>query len=538
MAKQIVYGADAKKAVKEGIDAVANAVKTTLGPCGQNVLIADSYNEGKVTKDGVSVARAIDLKDPILNAGAKLVKKVASKVGEDVGDGTTTATVLAQAIVEKGSQLMGTGVNPIEMKEGIDYAVREVVKYFDEKAIKIDSEESITRVATVSTNGDEVLGKLVGEIINSVGNEGVVTVESSKTTETYTENVKGLRFDRGYVSQYFITDVNKMTAELNNPLILITDQKISTIKSIEKVLTYVAQAGRELLIISDGVEGEALTMLILNKMRGTLKVAAVKCPGFGDRRNKELEDIAAVVGGSFVTTEKAMQLNAINPESVLGCADKVSITSKHCTIIGGKSDEERLNQRIENLRKEISEESGYNKSNLQARLSKLLGGVAVIYAGGNSEVEMNEKKDRIDDALCACRAALEGGILPGGGIAYLKASLHLDELKLQDPMSTSFAAGYNLIKQVLTTPLERIIDNALGEGKGAGVIFMLQDSRYSDNYGYDARNNQYVDMITEGIVDPTNVCKATITNAASIAGMYLTTNCIIVEEPEDKEVNK
>lgn len=543
MSKTIVYGDEAKLKIREGIDAVANAVKVTLGPKGQTVLIDDSYSEGKVTKDGVSVAKEIDLKDKIQNAGAKIIKKVASKTAADAGDGTTTATVIAQYIVEHGAKLIASGVNPMELKQGIDAAVKDTVEFFKNNSKKVVDTAELREIATISANGDSVIGKIVADVINEVGADGVVTIETSKTFDTYVDRVSGLRFDRGFISPYLVTDPAKGIAELDKPVILVTDQKISTIKQIQKVLEYVANNGRELLIIADDLQGEALNMIIINKLRGTLKVCAVKCPAFGDRKMKELEDIATLTGATVIAQDLGYSLESDNIIAALGAAEKVTIEAKSTTIINGEGDKEKIDARIAQLRKEVDDEqSTYNKDILKTRVAKLVGGVAILNVGAITEVELNEKKDRIDDALCAARAANEEGTLPGGGIAYINASCYLATTLDDNDMSPDMTAGYKLIIDALRAPLTQIVDNGKGTGEGRVVVSMILENRTSENghcdYGFNARDGVYCNMREAGIIDPAKVCRVAVENASSIAGMYLTTGCIIVDEPEEKKSNE
>lgn len=536
MAKQILYGKDARSSIRAGIDAVADAVKVTLGPKGQTVVIDDSFDAPKITKDGVTVAKAIELSDKLSNAGAKLVKKVASMTADDAGDGTTTATVLAQAIVVEGSKLIAEGVNPMSIKAGIDRAAREAIKFIQDHSEEVKSLDTLKSIATISANGDDTVGSMIAEVINEVGADGVVNVDSSKNFETYIEKVTGLKFDRGYIANYFITDPEKNEAVLENPMILVTDQKISTIKQIQPVLEHVARTNRELLIIAEDVTGEALTMLIINKMRGTLKVAAVKAPAFGDRRKAELEDIAVVTGATVISPDKGFTLEKASPE-LLGGAAKVVVEAKNTTIVNGAGKKEDIDFRVENLRTLIEEEnSNYNKDILKERLAKIVGGVAILYVGATSEVELGEKKDRVDDALCATRAANEEGFQPGGGIAYINAYLNLEIAESEVP--EELRAGYNIMKKALLAPTTQIADNALGQGEGRLIVTRIIDAKKDGedyNMGYDARHAVMCDLKLNGIIDPTKVCRTAIENASSIAGMFLTTGCVVVDEPEKKE---
>lgn len=540
MSKEVIYGDDARASIKAGIDAVADAVKTTLGPKGRNVIIDESWDGPKVTKDGVTVAKSIELKDKLKNAGAKFVKKVASKTADDAGDGTTTATVLAQSIVSIGNRMIASGANPSEVKSGIYKAVEKAVKFFNGHSTQVESIETLKSIATVSANGDEEIGKMIAEVIESVGSDGVVTIDTSKSIDTYVEKVQGLRYDRGFISNYFITNGDKMEAELDNPYILITDQPISTVQSIRTILELVAANNSSLLIITDNLAGEALTMLVVNKMRGTLKVAATKCPNFGDRRKAELEDIAVVTGGQVISAEKGIQLDKIDL-SYLGRADKVIVSSKNTTIVGGKGSKEDLEYRIESIKHQLSEQTTkYNQDILRNRIARLTGGVAVLYVGAMTEVELNEKKDRIDDAICASKAAYEEGYLPGGGIAYLNASIYLEETKPSQNLTCDESIGYDIVKNALATPISQIIDNSLGNGESKLPVakireYKLQGGNDSFEYGYNARTSEYGNMVSMGVIDPTKVCRTALENAASIAGMYLTTGCIIVDEPEEKD---
>lgn len=543
MSKTIIYGNDAKQKIREGIDAVANAVKVTLGPKGQTVLLDSNYEEGKITKDGVSVAQAIELEDKVMNAGAKIIKKVASKTASDAGDGTTTATVIAQYIVENGAKLIASGINPMEMKKGVDCAVQDAIKYFKDSAKKVVDVNELKEIATVSANGDSKIGDIVANVINEVGAEGVVTIETSKTFETYVDKVSGLKFDRGYISPYFATNVMEGKAILDNPLVLVTDQSISTIKQIQKVLEYVGGNGRSLLIICDDLQGEALTLTVVNKMRGTLKVCAVKCPAFGDRKAKELEDIAVLTGATVIAKDKGYALDSEGILDALGNAESITVDSKSTTIVNGKGNKEKLDERTAQLRKEIEDESSkYNKDILRTRLAKLVGGVAILNVGAITEMELNEKKDRIDDALCAARAANEEGTLPGGGVAYINAGMHLSNSKVDPNKSQDFMAGYKLLIDALSAPIIQIVNNGYGEGEGRVVASNLIDRKKSNvdlvNYGFNARSNEYVDLRDAGIIDPAKVCRVALENAASIAGMFLTTGCIIVENPKEDESNK
>jgi chaperonin GroEL len=543
MSKTIIYGNDAKQSIRQGIDAVANAVKVTLGPKGQTVLIDANYEEGKITKDGVSVAQAIDLKDKVMNAGAKIIKKVASKTAADAGDGTTTATVIAQYIVENGAKLIASGVNPMEMKKGVDCAVKDAIKYFKDNSKKVVDADELREIATISANGDAEIGKIVADVITEVGAEGVVTIETSKTFETYVDKVSGLKFDRGYISPYFVTDLNKGLAILDNPVILVTDQTISTLKQLQKVLEYASLNNRSIFIICNDLQGEALTFSVINKMRGTLKVCAVKCPAFGDRKTKELEDIAVLTGATVVAQDKGYSLDSEGIIDALGSAERVTVDSKSSTIVNGTGNKTAIDERTALIRSEIENEtSKYNKDILKTRLAKLVGGVAILNVGAITEVELNEKKDRIDDALCAARAANEEGTLPGGGVAYINASMSIANTSFDSPVNPDFRAGYQLLIDALSAPLAQIVNNGYGDGMGNVVVSRIIDKKKEEQdfstYGYNARKGDYCDLREEGIIDPAKVCRVALENAASIAGMFLTTGCIIIDEPEEKKSNE
>ena len=533
MGKKVLYGADARKSVKEGIDAVANAVKSTLGPCGRGVIIDTGYEGPGVTKDGVTVAKSIDLSDKLMNAGAKFIRKIASKTADDAGDGTTTATVLAQAIVEEGSKRISTGVNPMSMKRGMDRAVKMAVEFYRQNSLEVDGLETLAKVATISANGDSEIGSMIADVINSVGKEGVVTVDKSKTVDTYTEKVNGLRFDKGVLSNYFITDPSKGTCELENPVILVTDQKITTIKSIQKVLEYVAPSQKPLLIISDGIEGEALTTLVVNKMRGTLRVGAAKCPAFGEKRKAELQDIATVTGATFITNDLGIELAKVTPE-MLGSAEKVVCTQKNTTIVKGGGNQKDIDELIDSIRNEMeSTDRESTKKDCLKRIARINGGVAVIYVGAISETELSEKQDRVDDALCATRAANEEGVLAGGGSAYVHAASYLESHVPNDLNDDEFI-GFNILVHALYAPTEQIVTNALGEGFGKIVSTRIAQED-DPNFGYNAATREYCNLRESGVIDPTKVCRVATEYAASIAGTYLMTDCIIVDEDESKE---
>ncbi|MBQ5785496.1 MAG: chaperonin GroEL [Alistipes sp.] len=527
MAKDIKYNVEARDLLKEGVDALANAVKVTLGPKGRNVIIDKKFGAPHITKDGVTVAKEIELEDPFANMGAQMVKEVASKTNDDAGDGTTTATVLAQALIGVGLKNVTAGANPMDLKRGIDKAVGVVVEELKKLSQEVGSDISkIEQVATISANNDNNIGKLIAEAMAKVNNEGVITVEEAKGTETHVDVVEGMQFDRGYISAYFMTDTEKMTAELEKPLILITDKKISTMKEIMGVLEPVAQNGHSLLIIAEDVDGEALSALVMNKLRGALKVTACKAPGFGDRRKDMLEDIAILTGGTVISADKGMRLEDATIE-MLGHAEKVSMNKETTVIVDGAGEKEAIATRIAQLRAGIeSAKSDYDREKLQERLAKLSGGVAVLYVGAATEVEMKEKKDRVDDALAATRAAVEEGIVPGGGVAYIRAVAALENLKGENEDQTT---GIQIVKRAIEEPLRQIVANAGGEG--SVVVNKIKESE--GNMGYNARDDKYVDMMEAGIIDPTKVSRVALENAASIASMFLTTECVLAEKKVD-----
>lgn len=526
MAKEIKYNAEARELLKQGVDALADAVKVTLGPKGRNVIIDRKYGAPHITKDGVSVAKEVELEDSFANMGAQIVKEVASKTNDDAGDGTTTATVLAQAIIGVGIKNVTAGANPMDLKRGIDKAVATVVESLKSQSQSVgDHIEKIEQVATISANNDNTIGSLIAEAMGKVNKEGVITVEEAKGTETTVEVVEGMQFDRGYISAYFVTDTEKMEATLDKPLILITDKKISTMKEIMGILEPVAQNGRSLVIIAEDVDGEALSSLVVNKLRGTLKVAAVKAPGFGDRRKEMLEDIAILTGGVYITGDKGLRLEDVQMD-MLGTADKVTINKEHTTIVDGAGDKEAIATRIVQIRKQIeSSTSEYDKEKLHERLAKLAGGVAVLYVGAATEVEMKEKKDRVEDALAATRAAVEEGIIPGGGVAYIRATAALENLKGENEDETT---GIAIIKRAIEEPLRQIVTNAGGEG--SVVVNKVREGKGA--FGYNARADRYEDMLEAGILDPTKVARVALENAASIASMFLTTECVLAEKKE------
>ena len=527
MAKDIKYNVEARNLLKEGVDALADAVKVTLGPKGRNVIIGKAFGAPHITKDGVTVAKEVELEDSFANMGAQMVREVASKTNDDAGDGTTTATVLAQAIIGVGIKNVTAGANPMELKRGIDKAVAAVVANLREQSQEVGSDNSkIEQVATISANNDNTIGKLIAEAMAKVNNEGVITVEEAKGTDTYVDVVEGMQFDRGYISAYFITNTEKMQTELEKPYILITDKKISTMKEIMGVLEPVAQSGRALLIIAEDVDGEALSALVVNKLRGTLKIAACKAPGFGDRRKEILEDIAALTGATVISTDKGMRLEDASIES-LGCAEKVTMNKENTTIVDGCGDKEAIKARVEQIRAsfEVSK-SDYDREKLQERLAKLAGGVAVLYVGAATEVEMKEKKDRVDDALAATRAAVEEGIVPGGGVAYIRATEALEGLKGENDDQTT---GIQIVKRAIEEPLRQIVANAGGEG--SVVVNKVREGEGS--FGYNARDDRYEDMLEAGIIDPTKVSRVALENAASIASMFLTTECVLAEKVKE-----
>lgn len=528
MAKKIQYSVDARDGLKRGVDALANAVKVTLGPKGRNVVIDKKFGSPSVTKDGVSVAKEIELQDPIENMGAQMVKEVASKTADIAGDGTTTATVLAQAIVTAGIKNVAAGANPMDLKRGIDKAVEAVINNLKSQSQVVGSDNSkIEQVATISANNDEVIGKLIADAMAKVGKEGVITVEEAKGTETEVKTVEGMQFDRGYLSAYFVTNTEKMVAEMESPYILIYDKKISSMKEILPILEQVVQTGKPLVIIAEDLDGEALTTLVVNKLRGSLKIAAVKAPGFGDRRKAMLEDIAILTGGSVISEELGFKLEDATLEH-LGRAEKVSIDKDNTTLINGAGEKEHISARVGQIKAQIeTTTSDYDKEKLQERLAKLAGGVAVLYIGAASEVEMKEKKDRVDDALHATRAAVEEGIVAGGGVAYIRAIEALANLTgANDDENT----GIQIIRRAIEEPLRQIVANAGGEG--SVVVNKVKEGKA--DFGYNARTEVYENLITAGVIDPTKVSRVALQNAASVASMILTTECILAEEKEDK----
>ena len=528
MAKDILFNMDAREQLKKGVDELANAVKVTLGPKGRNVIIEKKFGAPHITKDGVTVAKEVELADPFMNTGAQLVKSVASKTGDDAGDGTTTATVLAQSIVNVGIKNVTAGANPMDLKRGIDKAVAKVVENIKEQAEAVGSDyDKIEQVATISANNDPEIGKLIADAMRRVSKDGVITIEEAKGTETSIGVVEGMQFDRGYLSPYFVTDTEKMECVMDNPYILIYDKKISNLKDFLPILEPAIQTGRPLLVIAEDVDSEALTTLVVNRLRAQLKICAVKAPGFGDRRKEMLEDIAILTGGIVVSEEKGLSLEQATIE-MLGRCDKVTVSKDNTTIVNGAGSKEAIADRVAQIKAQIvATKSDYDKEKLQERLAKLAGGVAVLYVGAASEVEMKEKKDRVDDALCATRAAIEEGIVPGGGVTYIRAIDALEGLKGDNADETT---GIEIIKRAVEEPLRQIVSNAGKEG--AVVVQKVREGK--GDFGYNARTDVYENMKAAGVVDPAKVTRVALENAASIAGMFLTTECVIVEKKEEK----
>ena len=527
MAKDITFNLEARDALKKGVDALANAVKVTLGPKGRNVIIDKKYGSPTITKDGVSVAKEIELKNPVENMGAQLLKEVASKTADMAGDGTTTATVLAQAIVTAGLKNVAAGANPMDLKRGIDKAVIAIVENLKKQSKEVgEDNQKIEQVATISANNDNTIGKLIAEAMGRVKKEGVITVEEAKGTETTVEVVEGMQFDRGYISPYFVTNADKMEAVLENPFILIYDKKISTMKDLLPILEKSVQTGRPLLIIAEDVDGEALATLVVNKIRGSLKIAAVKAPGFGDRRKAMLEDIAILTGGIVISEEQGYKLENADL-TYLGKAEKVTIDKDNTTIVNGAGDKNAITARVNQIKAQIeTTTSDYDKEKLQERLAKLAGGVAVLYVGAATEVEMKEKKDRVDDALHATRAAVEEGIVPGGGTSYIRAIECLEKLKGDNEDETT---GINIIKRTLEEPLRQIVANAGGEGS----VIVQKVKEGKGDFGYNARTETFENLLSAGVIDPTKVARVALENAASVAGMLLTTDCVLSEAKEE-----
>ena len=528
MAKEILFNIEARDQLKKGVDALANAVKVTLGPKGRNVIIEKKFGAPHITKDGVTVAKEIELTDAYQNTGAQLVKEVASKTGDDAGDGTTTATVLAQAIIAEGLKNVTAGASPMDIKRGIDKAVAKVVDSIKHQAEKVgDNYDKIAQVATVSANNDPVIGKLIADAMRKVSKDGVITIEEAKGTDTTIGVVEGMQFDRGYLSAYFVTNTEKMECEMEKPYILIYDKKISNLKDFLPILEPAVQSGRPLLVIAEDVDSEALTTLVVNRLRSQLKICAVKAPGFGDRRKEMLEDIAVLTGGVVISEEKGLKLEQATIE-MLGTADKVTVSKDNTTIVNGAGAKENIKERCDQIKAQIAAtKSDYDREKLQERLAKLSGGVAVLYVGAASEVEMKEKKDRVDDALRATRAAIEEGIVAGGGVAYIRAIESLDGLKGENDDETT---GIAIIKRAIEEPLRQIVANAGKEG----AVVVQKVSEGKGDFGYNARTDVYENMHAAGVVDPAKVTRVALENAASIAGMFLTTECVIVEKKEDK----
>ena len=528
MAKTIKFNTDARDLLKQGVDQLANAVKVTLGPKGRNVVIEKKFGAPQITKDGVTVAKEIELEDKFENTGAQLVKSVASKTGDDAGDGTTTATILTQAIVNEGLKNVTAGANPMDLKRGIDKAVNKVVEYIKANAEVVgDNYDKIEQVATVSANNDPEIGKLLADAMRKVSKDGVITIEESKTRDTSIGVVEGMQFDRGYLSGYFVTDTDKMECVMDDPYILIYDKKISNLKEFLPVLQPAAESGRPLLVIAEDVDSEALTTLVVNRLRGGLKICAVKAPGFGDRRKAMLEDIAVLTGGVVISEDKGLKLEQATLE-MLGTARKVTISKDNTTIVNGAGEKENIQARVAQIKNEIENTtSSYDKEKLQERLAKLAGGVAVLYVGANSEVEMKEKKDRVDDALCATRAAMEEGVVVGGGTTYIRAQQELANLK---GANADEQTGINIVCRAIEEPLRQIVYNAGGEG--AVVVNKVRESK--GDFGYNARADVYEDLRAKGVIDPAKVARVALENAACIAGMFLTTECLIVDKPEER----
>ena len=527
MAKEIKFDTDARELLKKGVDQLANAVKVTLGPKGRNVIIEKKFGAPQITKDGVTVAKEVELEDHFENTGAKLVKSVAIKTGDDAGDGTTTATILTQSIVNVGLKNVTAGANPMDLKRGIDKAVAAVVDYIKAHAEQVgDNYDKIEQVATVSANNDPEIGKLIADAMRKVSKDGVITIEESKSRDTYTNVVEGMQFDRGYLSGYFVTDADKMECTMDNPYILLYDKKISNIKDFLPILQPAAESGRPMLVIAEDVDSEALTTLVVNRLRGGLKICAVKAPGFGDRRKAMLEDIATLTGGVVISEEKGLKLEQATLD-MLGSCEKVTVSKDNTTIVNGAGDKQAIADRVAMIKNEIANTtSSYDKEKLQERLAKMAGGVAVLYVGANSEVEMKEKKDRVDDALCATRAAVEEGVVAGGGTTYIRA---LDALKDVKGANADEQTGINIVVRAIEEPLRQIVANAGGEG--AVVVQKVREGE--GDFGYNARTDVFEDLRKAGVIDPAKVARVALENAASIAGMFLTTECLIVDKPEE-----
>ena len=528
MAKQIFFDIEARNKMKKGVDILADAVKVTLGPKGRNVVIEKKFGAPSVTKDGVTVAKEIELEDAVENMGAQMVREVASKTADQAGDGTTTATVLAQAIIAEGLKNVAAGANPMDLKRGIDKAVVAIVDNLKKQAQKVGNDnKKIEQVGTISANNDNVIGKLIAEAMEKVGNEGVITVEESKNTDTTVSVVEGMQFDRGYLNPYFVTNTEKMQVEMSNPYILIFDKKISMMKDVLGLLEKVVQSGRPLLIIAEDVEGEALSTLVVNKLRGNLKIAAVKAPGFGDRRKEMLQDIAVLTGGTVISEEQGYKLENADM-SYLGQAETITVDKDNTTIVGGKGKKADITARVNQIKSQLAvSTSDYDKEKMQERLAKLAGGVAVLYVGATTEVEMKEKKDRVDDALHATRAAVEEGIVPGGGTAYIRAIEALDKVKTENNEEIT---GVQIVRAALEAPLRTIVANAGLEGS----VIVQEIKKGKGDYGFNARTEQYEKLLAAGVIDPAKVSRVALENAASIAGMLLTTECVIADKPEPK----
>ena len=528
MAKEIIFNIEARDKLKRGVDTLANAVKVTLGPKGRNVIIDKKFGAPTVTKDGVSVAKEIELQDPIENMGAQLVKEVASKTADDAGDGTTTATVLTQSIFQHGIKNVAAGANPMDLKRGIDKAVSAVIENLQKQSKTISSSNEIAQVGTISANNDREIGQMIANAMDKVGKDGVITVEEAKGTETEVKTVEGMQFDRGYLSPYFVTNPEKMIAELDSPYILIYDKKISSMKELLPVLEQVAQTGKPLVIVSEDVDGEALATLVVNKIRGALKIAAVKAPGFGDRRKAMLEDIAILTGGTVISEERGYKLENATLD-YLGTAEKITIDKDNTTIVNGAGSQEDIKARVNQIKAQIdSTTSDYDKEKLQERLAKLSGGVAILYIGAATEVEMKEKKDRVDDALHATRAAVQEGVVAGGGVAFIRAIEALDNVAVENEDQ---ATGVNIVRLALESPLRTIVGNSGGEG--SIVVQKVREGK--EDYGYNAREDKFENLFAAGVIDPTKVTRLALENAASIAGLLLTTECVVADQPEEEK---
>ncbi len=530
MTKLIQFNTEARDNLKRGVDQLANAVKVTLGPQGRNVVLDKKFGAPNITKDGVSVAKEVELKDPIENMGAQMVNEVASKTSDTAGDGTTTATVLARAIINAGLKNVTAGANPTDLKSGIDLGVQAVVEDLKKRSIEVGNDNNkVQQIASISANNDDEIGKLIAESMQKVKSEGVITVEEAKGTDTYTDIVEGMQFDRGYLSPYFVTDTEKMQVDLEDPYILICDKKISNMKELMPLLEKVVQSNKPILIIGEEVEGEALATLVVNKMRGTFKVAAVKAPGFGDRRKAMLEDIAVLTGGTVISEDKGYTLESADL-SFLGSAEKISIDKDNTTVVNGKGESDDIQARIKQIKKQIDDtDSEYDREKLQERLAKLAGGVAVLYVGASSEVEMKAKKDRVDDALNATRAAVEEGIVAGGGSSYLRSVNALNSVKGDNEDQN---IGVGIVQKAIQEPLRLIVENA---GQDGSIVLEKIKEKDQDNYGYNAKKEQYEDLLDAGVIDPTKVTRVAIENAASVSGMFLTTECILADNPEDEQ---